>query len=890
MTRLGSLLTAAFLILALVPLLVLGGALGFSLRNSQLESEYRQALGLSVAVSLQITDMLAGIEGDVGSITRYHDFFDAPPRTQREWLLELLSSLPAVREITLVDPDGRQRVKVSEFKAHSLTEEANLAGRPEFAEAARTRGRAFGPVVIDRDVGEPLMPLAIALPDPRTGETRAVMLCMLRLEVLLQLVGKFSQPPALEVLITGPNGRILAAPDFSLVLAGRHFKAHGQPGLAPGLDGKPAISVATPVILGHPLLAAVVVVSGEQALGPFHRVLGIYALVLGAALAGAAALALAARRRIVAPIEALTRTALAIRSGAIEAKAPGGGLYETQRLAETFNAMTGQLLGTLGVLEAEIATRRQAQQDLYASRERLDMALTAVSDGLWDWQVDTGSVYYSPRWFTMLGYPPEAFPPHFETWRGLVYPDDLPAAEVAIAAHLENGEPFEREFRMRTRDGDWKWIMARGQVMEKDDQGKALRMLGTHIDITERKRAMEELRTATAAAEAANRAKSEFLANMSHEIRTPLNGVLGMLHLLKTTPLAGEQQEYVANAITSSTRLTRLLSDILDISRIEAGRMVIIREAFSIAGLRDSIVELFKSTASDKGVALAFTLSPLLPPKIIGDEVRIRQILFNLVGNALKFTDAGAVTVDISPLPGTGDGQARMLITVSDSGIGVSDELLRDIFEPFVQAEGSYTRRYQGAGLGLSIVRKLVALLGGELAIDNHAATGTSMYLSLPFALPGQPGPEPVSSRPCDRPGPRQPGARLRILFAEDDAVSLMAGRRMLEKAGYAVVAAADGRQAIGLLADHDIDLVLMDIQMPVMDGVAATRAIRESTALGAKAKVPIVAMTAYAMRGDKEKFLAAGMNGYISKPVSPAALQAAVERIMTPPPARPPD
>jgi len=879
MTRLGPLLTAVFLVLALVPLLALGGALGLSLRNSQIEAEYRQAMGLSVSVALRITAMLAEIEADISSINRFRDFFSASPQTQREWLLELLSSLPAVHEITYAGPDGKQRVRVSNFKAYGLDERTDLTGRQEFRDAVRSKGRAFGPVVIDPDVGEPLMPLAIALPDPRTGETRAVMLCMLRLGVFLELVAKLSRPPALQVLVTGLDGRILAAPDFSMVLAGRLFQPDGQPRLAPGIAGEPAISVAAPVVLGHPLLRAVVVVSGEEALRPFHRVLGIYALVLGAARAGAPGLALAARRRIVAPIQALTRTALAIRSGEITARAREGGFYETHRLAETFNGMTEKLLGTLGALEAEIATRKQARQELYESRERLDMALTAVSDGLWDWRVDTGDVYFSPRWFAMLGYPPDAFPPRYETWRNLLHPDDMPGAEAAVGAHLETGQPFELEFRMRTRTGEWKWIMARGQVMEKDANGRALRMLGTHSDVTERKRAMEELCMAKAAAESASHAKSEFLANMSHEIRTPLNGILGMLSLLRHTPLDAEQEEYLHNAVRASTRLTGLLSDILDISRIEAGKMAIVCEEFSLASLREAILELFRPAAAEKGIMLDFVCNPGLPRTLIGDEARVRQVLFNLVGNAVKFTENGSVTVDVALLPSAADAPARVLFIVADSGIGVSDEQLREIFEPFVQAEGSYTRRYQGAGLGLSIVRKLVRLMGGELAIDNDPDNGTSIYVVLPFAVPRGDG--PAQGRTL-RSSLRPAGRRLRILFAEDDAVSLIAGKKMLERSGHEVVVAPDGRQAVALLAGNDIDLVLMDVQMPVMDGMEATRLIRESVSLGPKANVPIVAMTAYAMTGDKEKFLAAGMNAYIAKPVSPAELREVIERTMT--------
>jgi len=390
-------------------------------------------------------------------------------------------------------------------------------------------------------------------------------------------------------------------------------------------------------------------------------------------------------------------------------------------------------------------------------------------------------------------------------------------------------------------------------------------------DITDRKKYELALRQAKTDAEAASLAKSEFLANMSHEIRTPLNGVLGILQLFQSFELTAEHRKLVQLAASSAERLTMLLSDLLDLSKIESGKLVVAERPFAPLELRDATLGVFAVAADGKGLSLDFSLDPALPEILLGDDSRLRQILFNLVGNAVKFTSAGFVRVEVLPLPVP---RPCVLFCVGDSGPGISEERLDDIFKPFVQGEDSYVRQHQGAGLGLAIVKRLIGLMGGSLCVDSGPG-GTTICFSLPLRTGGPSPQEQLQSAMMS-----MPAGGLRILLVEDDMVSMYAASRVLEKAGHEVVTATDGAQALERLREADFDLVLMDVQLPVMDGVQATARIRADQSLGARAGVPIIAMTAYAMGGDREKFLAAGMDGYIPKPFSIGELFRALDAV----------
>jgi PAS domain S-box-containing protein len=461
----------------------------------------------------------------------------------------------------------------------------------------------------------------------------------------------------------------------------------------------------------------------------------------------------------------------------------------------------------------------------------------------------------------------------FETF---IPPDSRDRVRTVFRATMQRrdvGEYSEFENDILTRSGQTRRI-AWFNVLTTTPEGEVADVTSLGTDLTERQLLQDGLVRAREQAVAANQAKSEFLANMSHEIRTPLNGVLGMLQLLEMTTLTPSQHEFVSTAITSSERLTRLLSDILDLSRIESGKMELHEELFSLDEIKNSLADLLGTIASRKGISLELAFDPRIPPLLVGDNTRLVQILFNLVGNAIKFTSEGGVRIEAWRLPEADPTRTRVLFMVRDTGPGIPADRIDSFFDTFTQGDTSHSRRHEGAGLGLAIVKRLISLLGGGLAIDSELGRGTEVYFSLPFGVGAQAAPAVHAAR-SERVSTAVRCAR--VLLVEDERINQLTIKRMLEKLGHEVVCADNGTQALHELRESCFDLVLMDIQMPELDGVGATWIIRKDRDFAHIADIPIVALTAHAMKGDRESFLAAGMDDYLSKPVNMKELREVV-------------
>ncbi|HIJ87754.1 MAG TPA: PAS domain S-box protein [Desulfuromonadales bacterium] len=409
-----------------------------------------------------------------------------------------------------------------------------------------------------------------------------------------------------------------------------------------------------------------------------------------------------------------------------------------------------------------------------------------------------------------------------------------------------------------------------------DNHGQPIGLVGISRDITERKQMEEDLLQAKADAESANRAKSVFLANMSHELRNPMNGILGMTQLLEMTEPTEDQREYVAALKLSGKNLLSLINDILDLSKIEAGKITIEPVEFSLRHCFNDVALMQKSVIFAKGLTLASEVSEDIPQFMMGDQLRVKQILHNLMGNAVKFTSQGGIIISAQLLERQ-DSSLLVELAVRDSGIGISPEALDKIFIPFEQEDGSITRTYGGTGLGLTISRSLTELMGGSITVASTSGEGSCFKVTLPFTA--------VEERVAPHEIPQKANASwdgppLRILLVENDQVNILFGTALLRKLGHEVIVAADGRECLTVLEKGGLDIVLMDINMPDMNGEEALREIRRIE-LETHLHQKVIALTAYSLRGDKERFLDEGFDGYVSKPMAVSELMLEMKRVV---------
>ncbi|MFO1142028.1 MAG: ATP-binding protein [Amaricoccus sp.] len=522
----------------------------------------------------------------------------------------------------------------------------------------------------------------------------------------------------------------------------------------------------------------------------------------------------------------------------------------------------------LNLRHGQIAIIRQREAELSRLSWRLEFALATSNIGVWDADLATDRLIWDERAKALFGISADTRDFGAGAWERVVHPEDLARAVRAAEAAVATDGRFEAEYRIVLPDGGIRHVRDIAAVYAGGDGSRHL--VGLVWDVTSDVARNEELNVRRLEAEAATVAKSRFLAAMSHEIRTPLGGVLGLLGLMLGDELAPEQRERATIALDSARSLLEILNDILDFSKLEAQRIRLSEESVPLREVARDVLALMRAEAAQKGLALTSEIDATVPQRVLTDPMRLRQVLTNLISNAVKFTDRGEIRLRAAWDAAEG---GTLRIDVEDTGIGI-DEANRDrIFEHFVQADGSLARRAGGTGLGLAISRQIVELMGGAIAVRSVPGMGStfSFHVRAPRAEPAAAPPEPLRAVP-------DAGLRpLRVLLAEDHAANQYLIRALLGTGGHSVVVAANGLDAVAAVQGGGFDVVLMDMQMPVLDGLDAARRIRALA--GPAAAIPIIALTANAMPEDRAACFAAGMTDYLSKPVEVGALLAALRR-----------
>jgi PAS domain S-box-containing protein len=576
-------------------------------------------------------------------------------------------------------------------------------------------------------------------------------------------------------------------------------------------------------------------------------------------------LSLLITRSIVTPISKLTNAFVKLADGKTGESIPN--YYNDDEIGDLTKSAQSFRQKNIEIADLFNKSERLGQS-LAMSEERFTLAIEGTQDGIWDWNITSNEVVFSKNWKSMLGYEESDVGTQLDDWKLRVHPDDVEPVIQKIEEHFRGeSEIYEAQMRMLCKDKSYKFILARGRAVF-NDQGEPIRMVGFHTDMSEKKVLEDNLVKAKTEAENANHAKSDFLANMSHEIRTPLNGILGLTELLIKTPLNRQQSEYLDKSKRSSEALLHVINDILDYSKIEAGKLDLERIPFNIEEVLINIRDLFEYQTTQKGLELVIHSQFSDTTYLTGDSLRLTQVLTNLVGNALKFTEKGSIRVDVNLLKRQGM-TVVVQFCVEDSGIGMSKDIQENLFQEFSQADSSITRKYGGTGLGLAISKELVSMMGGDLTLESEVGVGSIFSFICEFTI------KELSSKKSDTViensfESTQVLKNKKVLLVEDNEINQVVLSGILDEFQINIDIANNGEEAVSCAKKMQYDLILMDLQMPIMDGFEATKSIRT---LSSYKKIPIFALSAAVMQQDKERTQDAGMDEHLAKPIDQVKL-----------------
>ncbi len=530
----------------------------------------------------------------------------------------------------------------------------------------------------------------------------------------------------------------------------------------------------------------------------------------------------------------------------------------------------GVYIGSIGIYK-DISEKKKLAQKMAESEERWRLALQGGQFGVWEVDLRNQTIHHFNKWVETLGYGPDEIGVTLNAWNQLIHPEDLPVIRSVYQNEITHKQYYAFEYRIRCRNNDYKWLRTKGTIYQRDENGNPIRIIGTNEDITDRKLIEEELKLKCSQleqlkqeADKANAAKTIFLANMSHELRTPMNGISTTIQLLNSTELDLEQRKYVSILKDTSVILQSIIEDILDISKIESGVITLNQDKFDLKDTINKVHNRLLEIGNAKGLEISFYLDPELDCMVVGDELRLLQVLMNLISNAVKFTDNGFVSFRVKKL-NSDERTEELEFRIKDSGIGIEESFRDKIFQNFSQGDLSAKKKYEGTGLGLAISKRIALLMNGDIRYESKVGEGSIFYFTCELQKADNTESVPHIEKKAEKSRNSKNKDKV-ILSIEDNLMNQEVMESIIRKRGYRFLPAYHGMQAIELLKKEEVDLILMDIQLPDMNGLETARRIRTEAINGNK--IPIIAVTAYAMREDKEKCLQAGMNDYITKPL----------------------